>query len=102
MHLHQQHYDWTLYYSRGVCQAGSQACTARTLLGAAAVTTRARVWCILGVTGGGTVSRPVKIVILVLCEHADGLLLKAAVELSWCVAEQKPSLTKRLRQCIYA
>lgn len=54
-----------------------------TLLGATVITTRASVGCILGVAGGCTVSRPVKIIILVLGEHADGLLLKAAVELSW-------------------
>lgn len=53
-----------------------------TLLGAAAVAAGSRVWCVLGVSCGGAVPRPVEVVALVLAEHADGLLLKAAVELS--------------------
>lgn len=54
-----------------------------TLLGAAAVAARPRVGRVLGVAGGGAVPRPVEVVAVVLAEHADGLLLEAAVELSW-------------------
>lgn len=32
--------------------------------------------------------RPVKIIVFVLGEHADGLVLEAAVELSWRATEQ--------------
>lgn len=51
------------------------------------------VGCVLGVAGGGTVPRPVKVIVLVLGEHADGLFLKAAVELSWRTTEQNQALT---------
>lgn len=61
----------------------SQAFKLLTLLGTAAVTAGPGVGCILRVAGGSAVPRPIKIIILVLGEHADGLLLKAAVELSW-------------------
>lgn len=54
-----------------------------TLLGTASVTAGPGVGCVLCITGGGAVPRPIKIIILVLGEHADGLLLEAAVELSW-------------------
>lgn len=54
-----------------------------TLLGTTAVTTGPGVGRILGIAGSSAVPRPIKIIILVLGEHADGLLLKAAVELSW-------------------
>lgn len=60
-----------------------------TLLGAGAVGAGAGVGRVLGVARGGAVLRPVKVVVLVLDEHADGLLLKAAVELPWRGAEEK-------------
>ena len=53
------------------------------MLGAAAVPVGPRVGRVLGVPRGGAVPRPVEVVVLVLREHADGLLLEAAVELSW-------------------
>lgn len=54
-----------------------------TLLGAAAVAAGPSVRRVLGVPRGGAVPRPVEVVGLVLAEHADGLLLEAAVELPW-------------------
>lgn len=54
-----------------------------TLLGVGAVAAGPGVGRVLGVAAGGAVPRPIKIIVLVLREHADGLLLKAAVELFW-------------------
>ena len=53
------------------------------LFGAAAVPTGPGVGGVLGVSGGGAVSSPVEVVVLVLSEHADRLLLEAAVKLPW-------------------
>lgn len=64
-----------------------------TLLRTTAVSTGPGVGCVLGVAGGSTVPRPIKIIVLVLGEHADGLLFKAAVELSWRATEQNQALT---------
>lgn len=64
-----------------------------TLLGTAAVSAGPRVGRVLGVAGGGAVPRPIEIIVLVLGEHADGLLLEAAVELSWRATEQSHTLT---------
>ena len=53
-----------------------------TLLGAHSVTAGPCVGRILGVSGGGAVSGPVKVIRLVLGEHTHGLIFKAALELS--------------------
>lgn len=54
-----------------------------TLLGARSVTAGPGVGRVLGVSGGGAVSGPVKVIRLVLGEHTHGLIFKAALELSW-------------------
>lgn len=54
-----------------------------TLLGARSVTAGPGVGGVLGVSGGGAVSGPVKVIRLVLGEHTHGLIFKAALELSW-------------------
>lgn len=53
-----------------------------TLFGPSSVATRSSVGRVLGVPCGGAVSRPVKLVVLVLNEQADRFLLKAAVKLT--------------------
>lgn len=60
-----------------------------TLLRTAAIAARPCVWCVLGVTGRGAVPSPIKIIVLVLGEHTDGLLFEAAVELSCSVTVHK-------------
>lgn len=62
-----------------------------TLLGTSAVHTGPSVGCVLGVPGGSTVPRPIKIIVFVLSEHADGLLLETAVELS-CERQSRATL----------
>lgn len=62
------------------------------MLGTGAVHAGPGVGGVLGVPGGGAVPRPVKVVVLVLGEHADGLLLEAAVELS-CERQSRATLT---------
>lgn len=71
----------------------SQSWRFLTLLWTGVVTTGPSVGCILGIAGGGTVPRPVKVIVLVLGKHADGLVLEAAVELSWWATDQNHALT---------
>ena len=53
-----------------------------TLLGAAVVGAGPGVGRVLGVPGGRAVSRPIKVLRLVLGEQAEGVVLEPAVELS--------------------
>lgn len=55
----------------------------QTLLWATAVCTGSCIGSVFSVTCGGTMSCPIKVVILVLSKHANGLLLEAAVEFPW-------------------
>lgn len=57
------------------CLVGTQ-----TLFRTAAVSAGSCIGGVFGVTRGGAMSCPIKVVILVLGKHANGLLLKAAVK----------------------
>lgn len=54
-----------------------------TLFGAAPVQTGPGVWGVFGVSGGGTVTRPVENISFVLREETQGLVLEATLELPW-------------------